>query len=526
MVCGVTTSLVGWRVNRCATRSTSHGGSVHRCSPVLRLLPRRCSGGMKLRRGVLAVIAMVVVSACSGPVSTEGDPTTEPAGATTPVTTASALVRPRTQPDLEPTISGLTEAWRSAHPDVLANPPPDGAGFVDDGTTIVVPGTRNLVAFDAVTGAQLWTSPLAISSIVRPVADRVVNGLVLAATEPRLLTALDVRTGRTVWQTSIDATDCSGLGAPRVTDSLVFVTIAEPCRQSIVAARLAAFDVRSGAAVWERTLDGARGNAISAPPLAADDIVVVGAMVGDVEQRAGRTDSYFAFDAATGVSRWKTHFDRHADNGVILLQAPTRHENVVVVHEVSSRGQARPAGVDALTGQVRWQSEIGNAVLVGDVLIGLDLVRADPQQPVVAKALSVRTGQTLWRDDQMRGSPFVDDPRRLAWLWGLQLAAVETRTGSVRWTVPIPPEASIGRAFRQVVSLDDHVLLISTTPPSNVTQPRAVVQLLAIRTGAVVTHAEHDLFITMSRRVGDMIVLIGSKGPTHPSAVIGYRIVG
>jgi hypothetical protein len=59
----------------------------------------------------------------------------------------------------------------------------------------------------------------------------------------------------------------------------------------------------------------------------------------------------------------------------------------------------------------------------------------------------------------------------------------------------------------------------------DVTQPRAVVQLVAIRTGAVVMHAEHDLFISTVRPSGDTIVLLGSTAPTDPGAVIGYRIV-
>jgi outer membrane protein assembly factor BamB len=424
--------------------------------------------------------------------------------------------------------AGLTESWRGELPDPFAQQPFETDHVLNDGSTLVIATYRNLVAYDIASGSKLWSNPLFLSSLSRPVADRIVNGLLIAVTDARVLSALDIRTGRFVWTTPFPAaTVCSSLGVPRATAEFVYIAKVDPCLGSTTPAAIAALDVRTGSLIWERTLEGTGGDAIHAAPLATDRLIVVGAMIGDVNRREGRKDAYFALDAKTGASRWIAQFDRHPDNGVILTQAPVRHRDLVVVHELSLLGDIpRPAGIDAETGKLRWNSAIGNDVLVDGVLIGYDLVRQSSQDPLAAIALDASTGQTLWRQPQLRGRPIADLDRRHVVYSGSQVVAVDPRSGASRWSVPVADELPRPILSKFAVSVDDtHILVFTTSPLSNVGTPRTNLQLINVANGEVLADLDHDFFTAGYEIVGDNVFLIGATGPADPSVVAGYRLV-
>jgi outer membrane protein assembly factor BamB len=279
--------------------------------------------------------------------------------------------------------------------------------------------------------------------------------------------------------------------------------------------------------IWERTLEGTGGDAIHAPPLATESMVVVGATVGDVNQREGRRDAYFALDATTGASRWIAQFERHPDNGVILTQAPAQHGDVIVIHELSLVGDiARPAGIDVATGALRWKSAIGNDVLVDGVLVGVDLVRQSPQDPLAAIALDASTGQTLWRQPQLRGRPIADLDRRHVLYTSTQVIAVDPRSESSRWSVPVADESPRPILFKFAASVDDtHTLVFTTTPLSNASTPKTNLQLIDVTTAEVLAEVDHDFFTAGYAIVGDNVFLIGATGPADPSPIIGYRLI-
>jgi outer membrane protein assembly factor BamB len=492
----------------------------------------RCIGGVSRLYWLLGTVGIAALAACSS-ASTQPQSVGAPdplAVAQPPPTTIAAQPSVTTAPGvtrLEPS-AGLAEAWRGMLPDLFAERPFDVDHVINDGSTLVVASYRNVVAYDIASGSMLWRSPLSLSSLARPIADRIVNGLLVAVTDARVLSAFNIRTGGAVWTTHFPAaTACSSLGAPRTTSAFVFIAKIDECRGSTAPAEIAAVDLPTGNVTWERTLEGTGGNAIHAPPLATESMVVVGATVGNVDQREGRKDAYFALDARTGTRRWVTQFDRHPDNGVILTQAPVQHRDLVVVHQLSLIGDiARPAGIDAMTGALRWNSAIGNDVLVDGVLLGVDLVRQNPQDPLAAIALDASTGQILWRQPQLRGRPIVDLARRHVLYTSAQVIAVDPRSGSSRWSVPVADDLPRPILFKFAASVDDmHVLVFTTTPLSNVGTPRTNMQLINLTTGEVLADLDHEFFTAGYEIVGDNVFLIGSTGPTDPSPIIGYQLV-
>ncbi|MET0337407.1 MAG: PQQ-binding-like beta-propeller repeat protein, partial [Caulobacter sp.] len=132
----------------------------------------------------------------------------------------------------------------------------------------------------------------------------VVDGVMYVSEPGAAVTALDAATGRIFWTWSItlpkDVRTASAPGPVNrgvaVLDDLVFVGTAH--------AHLYALDARSGAVRWDVVVgDNARGEFITAAPLAVNGKIIVGISGGD----AGIRGFIDAYDAQTGRRVWRTY---------------------------------------------------------------------------------------------------------------------------------------------------------------------------------------------------------------------------
>jgi hypothetical protein len=145
-----------------------------------------------------------------------------------------------------------TERWhyaRTGQSDVAV----DGISVYDNGATVVVSLGRALVALDAVTGAQLWTTTDArMLEAVGHGADRDVPFLV--ARDAVSWTRFDTRTGKPAWTVS-DPNPAECVDGEIEADTRSWMVSIARCMSAAGAdIRLVALDPASGATQWDTTV--------------------------------------------------------------------------------------------------------------------------------------------------------------------------------------------------------------------------------------------------------------------------------
>ena len=297
---------------------------------------------------------------------------------------------------------GASPTWVAQSRSSFASAP-----VVADGRVLVREPLGGMSAFDAHTGAELWTAdvggaplgvefpPVAADGMVYATGGDVLmtNGAeVLAAaaaadsgaapTEVPVV-ALDAATGAPRWTTQV-----RGLGGHpvRVADGDLYVN----------AGSLLALDRVTGGVRWSAEVgNGARGG-YSEPAVRADLVAV-----------AGGDGQVHAFDRATGAPRWSVAVAPAATSGLSgagAVVAATDAGFVVVspdqepelIGDASGPGQIR--ALDPATGAVRWSQPVGEVSGVG-------------------------TAPTVYG-----GTVFVP---------GARLEAFDVATGARRWVAPV-----------------------------------------------------------------------------------------
>ncbi len=171
-------------------------------------------------------------------------------------------------------VSGLIQDW-TASTGGSFNSSVAGSPAVVNGVVYV--GSDKLYAFNATTGAQVWTASTAASISGSPA---VANGLVYIGSDK--LYAFNATTGAQVWTASLSGTASS----PTVINGVVYVTTA-------FSGTLSAFNAQTGAQLWSVAL----GNNLISNPSMANGIAYVGVsgfQSGELE----------AFNAQTGALLW------------------------------------------------------------------------------------------------------------------------------------------------------------------------------------------------------------------------------
>lgn len=206
--------------------------------------------------------------------------------------------------------------------------------------TIFVATESAVSAIDAITGTDLWTTPIE-ERVETSVA--VTEESVFVGTGQSIL-CID-RSGRTVtWRGSLhdrpdwdEYQNIKASGPPAVNDGRVFI--------GGVNGHFYAFDARTGDRLWRRTADGlphdeeppssANVPVFASPPAITSDTVIVGNWSGDV----------YAFDVETGETEWQnTILSRN------LQPAPT-----LVGDTVYASSQVEIVGLSVEDGSVQWR---------------------------------------------------------------------------------------------------------------------------------------------------------------------------
>ncbi|MEO5840646.1 MAG: PQQ-binding-like beta-propeller repeat protein [Acidimicrobiales bacterium] len=419
----------------------------------------------------------------------------------------------------------MVEAWRVGLSEPVSSRPNGGERIVMIGSTVLVSLDRSLVAYDVASGQQLWTLPLAFDG-TDPVLPLVVDTEVVVATDTQTLERVDLRTGRRRWQTRIGGVaTCSALTSPVANSSHLLVVSHSRCNEpAIDPAQLVAISLVEGTIAWQRPVAGTGQGEVHVSPAVNDTVVVVGG-VGD--RRRPVSDTYTAYEAGTGALRWTAQFDRDPANIPLWIsQAPRLYENAVVVVQVATvlTDIARPAGLDVATGRVLWLSSIGNEVLIGDTLVGLDRVRDSPQQPLAAIGIDVLTGTTRWRDGSLRAFWPLEASSPAA-LVSDRFVVLDPRSGTHRMDVPLNDVPTNRPLYRRGFVLDGgKAVTVTSTPQTNVTTASTSIQTRDLDRGTTLAAFDEPGFAPTFKFGGDLLVAVLARGPNEQSVIVAYRI--
>jgi outer membrane protein assembly factor BamB len=322
-----------------------------------------------------------------------------------------------------------------------------------------------LLAVDAATGALRWQHPLPPD---RPFGDRgqppgpfAAAGVVVVPAEDGSGAAigLDATTGTERWR--VAGSD----DGPRGTDS---GPIANTTGLVIVAGdnTVTGLDRATGTERWTRALrvedtsqvGVARSPAAVALDRTAGDIVILPAGAPLVRDRTAPredpTPKTVALDAATGATRWSAP----------MLQHPTAADGTVIGYRRTELGRPTPedlaAGrvepptttvhaLSATDGSERW-STVGEP-LYGDLWTigeGVVVLVQSGEDSVRIDTVELTSGATRWSNRYpvtatggFPGAPTAVASKSVFCVGAATIAALETGTGTLHWTAPVPSGA-------------------------------------------------------------------------------------
>ena len=293
-----------------------------------------------------------------------------------------------------------------------------------DGTATIGGGSMLTPVWSYCTGAAILSSPV------------VSAGVVYIASTNGTLAALDARSGHALWQFRAGG---SLYSSPTIQNGNVYIGALDGFVYAV--------DAASGHMRWRSRVDGA-GAKIWSSPAVANGLVIVG-VASALSEKPKIPGEMIAFDAATGVRRWRTWSEPggapgggvwsspaiDVDKGIVYVgtgdpddgaEALNLHDGRVlwhwrsVVRDVSDtdvgsgpllysdfRGQLRVAvggkdgylySLDAQSGRVLWHTHVGDHVFSspafahGTIYVVAVLVRRS-----VSWAIDAQTGMPRWQ---------------------------------------------------------------------------------------------------------------------------------
>lgn len=282
--------------------------------------------------------------------------------------------------------------------------------------------TLNL-AWSSCTGGPIFSSPV------------VHNEIVYIGSLDKTLTALAIRSGNKLWQ---QRTDDGFYSTPAIADGIIYAASLET---------LYAFDAQTGTIRWHQRVEEPGGKFWSSP-VVADGMVIIG-VASSLSEHPKVVGQVLAFDAQTGALRWRarTSLDGSAGSGV--WSSPAVDEQKGVIYVATSDPDD---GVQALAlhdGHLLWHWR-SVAQDISDTDIGAGpTIYPDQQGQMrvvvggkngVISSLDAQTGQVLWQTrigQHVFSTPtFVNGTLLVVGASGSRSSrtwALDAQTGAVRW---------------------------------------------------------------------------------------------
>ncbi len=225
-----------------------------------------------------------------------------------------------------------------------------------NGVVYVGSEDANLYAFNAMTGATLWMASTGNSIVSSPA---VANGVVYIGSRDSKLYAFNATTGATLW-TTYAGTDL--LTSPAVVNGVVYIGSRDN--------KLYAFNATTGATLWTATT----GQGIDASPAVVNGGVYIGS----------RDNKLYAFNATTGATLWT------ATTNFIINSSAAVANGVVYVGSRDGKLYA----FNATTGAILWTATTGKDIETSPTVAnGVVYVGSDDGN---VYAFNAMTGATLW----------------------------------------------------------------------------------------------------------------------------------
>ncbi|MEY2405958.1 MAG: hypothetical protein QOG39_874, partial [Acidimicrobiaceae bacterium] len=240
-----------------------------------------------------------------------------------------------------------------------------------DGQAVVVDGLGGVSLVDPSDGSSRAVGEFDTTKSV-PRTDPVVSGDLVIAAVSGDLQAMDLNTGTLAWTVKGDG---FSFAAPVVTsDGLVLWADA---LAATTTGELRAIDAASGTVRWTVALPDVTGVA----PALADGVVIA-------------SSPPTAFDLRTGAAVWTASAVKGSPVGAAAFDPSTR----TVVAAIATTDGSHVVGLDASTGQVRWDRPLPITAFDPAQPVAIDgstaVVSAKGPGPIVG--VDVRTGTTRW----------------------------------------------------------------------------------------------------------------------------------
>lgn len=262
---------------------------------------------------------------------------------------------------LSPTnVSTLVPAWTARMDQPILSSPVAANGIVYLASTGLPSPVGHIFAFDAITGASIWTTPTGPSHTgfdpdlpaLRPSPAVASNGILYAFGGDNQLYALDAAAGTFLWSIPIGFN--SQASSPSVANGVVYVWIG-PGNMKLVA-----LDAELGTPLW--TYNGLADNKTASSPAVADDLVFL-----------AQGKSLFALAIRTGELVYR--FDPLSGASLNIHSSPAIVNQEAYIVATGEGGTALFA-IDSTRGNLLWQgfmmgrTDSSPAVAGGIIYIG------------------------------------------------------------------------------------------------------------------------------------------------------------
>lgn len=318
---------------------------------------------------------------------------------------------------LDPTAVGRPALWSAPLPADPTSAPVLAGGLVLERT-----GDGSLSAFDAATGARVWSVDVGRAPLLGLDFAPVVVGDTAYLTDwSGTVQALDVATSASRWTAPLGASDSRRHRTPDDTLEGGRPLAVDDTTVYAAGARLVALDRSSGATRWSAPISFGYSQ-----PVRVDDAVVVGS-----------ERNVTAFDARTGASRWVDHVRvRPTDDAPLAGRRVAQGEGVLVTTGTERFGLRM---LDSRSGTFVRGVSVGELNLFGSVPV------VDGQTAYVRGsalyAIDTATGNTLWSTDIGGPATFDFAPAALTPTLVItpggdgRLHAIDRADGAERWAV-------------------------------------------------------------------------------------------